>query len=337
MTFSLNKLLIISGAVALVLVIIFFAWWWGGEIIIENEEKNEINESALPKSSLSGIACENYNRRPIAVMLAADPETRPLSGISEADIVFEMPVTPNGITRFMAVFQCNNPGEIGSIRSAREDFIPLTMGLGSIYVHWGGEKSVLGKLDNRITENIDGLKYDGTVFYRKKGMPMPHNGFTGLERLIDQSEKLGYNFDDKFSGYSRGEKDFQKNISNLTGEITINYPVPYDVKWVYDDQKKEYLRFRDEKPELDKNNNQQVSARVVVILKTNSRYISKDYISVVTQGGGEAMFYQGEVSSGGKWQKDSSRLDSKLYFYDNDGKEMEFLPGKMWIEIVATN
>lgn len=317
---------------ALILVLIFLFWWQSKEIEIDKDGRGKTIDN-LPRSSISGLPCENSNRRPISIMMAADPETRPLSGVSEADIVFEMPVTPNGITRFMAVFQCNDPPEIGSIRSARNDFIPLAYGLKSIYAHWGGEREVLQKLNAQIIDNIDAMKYEGTVFYRKNGVPMPHNGFTNLARIIDQAQKLGYDLNNSFNGYIHEEKELKKNISNLTNEINIAYPAPYNVKWIYNDQKDDYKRYRDGQPELDKNNSEQVSVRVVVVIKTTSKYLNKDYISIETQGSGEAIIYQGGISISGKWQKDLSVLDSKLSFYDNNKEEIKFLPGKIWVEI----
>src|SRR5437867_1914787 len=98
---------------------------------------------AKKPSSIAGLDCDNSQRRPIAVMLESDIEGRPLTSIGQADLVIEMPVTPNGITRFMVVFQCQNPKEIGAIRSAREDFIPLATSFQSLYAHWGGEHGSL--------------------------------------------------------------------------------------------------------------------------------------------------------------------------------------------------
>lgn len=334
--FNINKLLIFAGTVAVVLLIIFWFWWGDKEIDVANTANGKpISENSLPESPISGISCQNASRRPISVMMAADPETRPLSGIGEADIVFEMPVTPNGITRFMAVFQCFEPAEIGSIRSARNDFMPLAAGLGSIYAHWGGEREALEKLNNGIIDNIDAMKYEGTVFYRKKEAPMPHNGFTNIGEILDQSKKLNYNLDSEFEGYLHEEKEIKKNIANIAEEIPIDYPRPYNVRWIYDNQSGEYKRFRDGKQEIDKNTNEQVSARVIAVIKTSSKYLNKDYISVATQGEGEAVVYQNEVKMSGKWFKNPSRLDSKLFFYDNEGKEIVFAPGKMWIEIIA--
>lgn len=324
------------GVVTLILVIIFFVWWQKAEIEIKNLGGNKTIDN-LPRGSISGLPCENSTRRPISIMMAADPETRPLSGINEADIVFEMPVTPNGITRFMVIFQCYDPSEIGSIRSARNDFIPLAAGFKSIYAHWGGEREALQKLNSDIIDNIDAMKYEGTVFYRKNGVPMPHNGFTTLTKIIGQSQKLNYGLNNEFDGYIHEEKDLKKNISNLVNNIKVDYPAPYNIQWIYDSQSDNYKRYRGDKPEMDKNNNEQVSARVVAVIKTTSKYLSKDYISIETQGNGEATIYQGGTLISGKWQKDPVNLDSKLYFYDNEGKEINFLPGKIWVEIISNS
>lgn len=331
---SLDKILIIAGAIAIILIIIFWFWWGNKEIDIKNKEASSI-ENNLPKSPISGIPCENANRRPISIMMAADPETRPLSGISEADMVFEMPVTPNDITRFMAIFQCQNPTEIGSIRSARNDFIPLASGLGAIYAHWGGEREALQKLNGHIVDNIDAMKYEGTVFYRKKGVPMPHNGFTDLDKIINQAKKSDYGLENVFNGYPHEEKELKKSISNIAEEVKIDYAFPYNVRWSYSTQDSEYKRFRGDRPEIDRNNNNQVSAKIVVVMKTRSKYLSKDYIAVDTQGSGEALIYQSGTISTGKWQKDSTALNSKLYFYNTNGSEVSFLPGKIWVEITT--
>ncbi len=153
---NLNKLLIVTGATVLIFIVIFIVWW-NKEIIINNGI-SIINKDERPKSLITGLDCPGADVRPVAVMLASDPEARPLSGISQADMVFEMPVDPTGITRFMAVFQCEKPKEIGSIRSARNDFIPLAASLKTIYAHWGGEQGALEKLDNHIIDTLNALK-----------------------------------------------------------------------------------------------------------------------------------------------------------------------------------
>ncbi len=331
--FSLNKILVGAGAVALIFVVSFFIWW-NKEITITG--LNPLKDTSGPKSSIAGLECANAGRRPVAVMMAGDPETRPLAGIGQADIVFEMPVTSNGITRFMAVFQCEEPKEIGSIRSAREDFIPLAASFGSVYAHWGGEKDALSKLDGGIINNIDAMKYEGTVFYRKNSVPRPHNGFTTTDLLLEKAESLGYGSEDIFQGYVHDRDKVKRNLSSIVSTIEIDYPGQYKVLWEYDEQSNSYLRSRGGSWEIDANSGERVGANAVVVMKTSSRVLSKDYIRVDVVGEGEAVIYQNGSGISGTWKKDSSQMSSKLYFYDMNDQEIKLVPGKIWVEIITS-
>ncbi len=187
---SRRKLYVWIGGISALISAGFLLSKIGNDIEISN--KNGGGGVKKEKSMLAGIECENYDARPYAIMLSSDREARPLSGIGEAEMVFEMPVVENGFTRMMAVYQCNQPKEIGSVRSSRLDFVPLALGLDAIYAHFGGEKEVLEELNSGIIDNIDGLKYDGTIYYRKKSIPMPHNAFTDFALLSQSVSELGY-------------------------------------------------------------------------------------------------------------------------------------------------
>ncbi|HEY4484189.1 MAG TPA: DUF3048 domain-containing protein [Candidatus Paceibacterota bacterium] len=280
----------------------------------------------FPESDLAGIKCEKAKNRPLAVMLSSDPETRPLSGIGEAELVFEMPVTDGGVTRMMAVFQCNWPKEIGSIRSSRSDFIPLVQGLGAIYAHWGGEKEALSELNSGAVDNIDAMKYDGTIFYRKKEAKPPHNGFTSAELLNKAIAELGYGLGKSLSSYPHQNSKSSGNV-----QPPKIYKNEFQISWEYNSNNNTYRRKRGGKDETDKNTSQQVETENIVIMKTTWSPISKDYIRVKTVGSGEAIFYQNGQETKGSWKKGS--VKEKLYFYDDTGKEIKFTPGTTWVEI----
>src|SRR5581483_4111884 len=74
-----------------------------------------------PKCPLTGRAAPSGKvpQRPaLAVKVDNYSAARPQSGLDNADIVFEEPVE-GGITRFVAIFQCQNAALVGPIRSAR--------------------------------------------------------------------------------------------------------------------------------------------------------------------------------------------------------------------------
>jgi len=332
-TADLNKVLI-SSAVAALGLIGYFVIWWNHEIVIQKKPPQEELRSV---SSLTGLPCNTTTRRPMAVMLASDPVARPLSGISQADVVVEMPVTPgpNEVTRMMAVFQCNEPPRIGSIRSARNDFIPLVAGFDAIYAHWGGESAALERLNSKVLDNVDALKYEGTTFYREQGIPRPHNGFTTLELLRDRAVALGYSNSSTFAGYGHRTGTAKRNVSTIAEIFEVPYAGPYRVRWEYDQSAKMYKRYRDGSPELDSTNGQQARAGAIVVVKTTADTIRNEYLDLRLGGQGEAILYQEGVKFNILWKKDPAQLSSMLLFFDSQGKEMFFAPGPLWIEVVV--
>ncbi len=50
-----------------------------------------------PVGAISGVSCENWNRRPVGVMQPVEPQTRPIAGFFDTDMVFEMPNPAEGI------------------------------------------------------------------------------------------------------------------------------------------------------------------------------------------------------------------------------------------------
>lgn len=301
----------------------------GGGSDIKPVNKGEV-------SPITGLNCQNHNRRPIAVMLAMDPITRPLAGIGMADLVIEMPVITSSITRLMAVYVCEDPAEIGSLRSSRHDYIPLAMGLDAIYAHWGGSHFALDKLDAGIMDNIDAMKNPYNAYWQKSGIPMPHNGFTSMARLVNAAEKLGYRLTNGFEGYPH-LKDPKPGVDS-SGKLTIGYSGHYRVFYEYNPETNSYLRWREGTPEIDKLNNKQVEVQNVAVMRAASRMIEPpDYNDVDVEGTGEAVVYRNGEEIRGTWRKKGSYQSTKLYFLDSRGKEIKFVPGKIWIEIVEPN
>lgn len=319
-----------TGLIVLIVFAVLFLIFGRKSFSIINSISGNKSAVLQKKSPLSGIECANAGQRPFAVMMSSDKEARPLSGIGEADLVFEMPVVENGFTRMMAAFQCAQPKEIGSVRSSRLDFVPLALGLNAIYAHFGGEHEVLEELNRGIIDNIDGLKYDGTIYYRKKNIPRPHNAFTDYDLLVKASKQLKYSLSDSEAVSYQHEEEGQGGGEEQPPEI---FNPGFQVKWLYDKQSNSYLRTRVGRPEIDKNTGQQVQARNIVIMKTTWSPINKDYIRVKTLGRGEIKVHKNGQAIEGTWRKDNDK--SKLFFYDLDGKEIKFAPGSIWVEIVT--
>jgi hypothetical protein len=285
-------------------------------------------------SPLTGLPCQNPTERPVAVMLASDPQARPLSGLAAADMVFEMPVTPDGITRMMAVYQCGAaPKEIGSIRSARQDFIPLAQGLKAVFAHWGGEHEALARLDNHIIDNVDALIYEGTVFYRKQNIARPHNGFSTLALISGKAGTLGYAASASIAGNPHERAAVKPHTTDQVEKVSVPWPQGMDIEFHYDRATNTYARWRGGEQEIDATTGKQVTVSVVIVMGTDASFLREQYISVRTTGTGIATIYQDGRSIPAHWNK--SNADAMLTFTDANGEPVSLAPGHIWVAIDA--
>jgi len=74
-------------------------------------------------------------RRPLLVRIGNDPEIRPQSGLSQADMVFEEAIEDFTGTRFTAVIWSKDPDPLRPIRSARLLTIQLGYMFDGVLVH----------------------------------------------------------------------------------------------------------------------------------------------------------------------------------------------------------
>lgn len=280
-------------------------------------------------SPFSGIACQDFLSRAFGIVLHLSPETMPLSSSSEADIVIESPVTnANGITRILAIFQCMSPKEIGSIRSIRPFMADLALGFDVVISSWGGSDSGIARAKELGVDLLDARVNPSGAFFRKTNIPAPHNGFTSLEAVRKAAKDLKMREDNQFLGYKfldNSDIIYQKNEQAV--EIDYYYPV----KYIYNSESGDYLRFWNGKEMLDRNNGKQIFAKNVVLMKTEIGVLSEGVANVKVIGEGGAIIYQAGKEIKGKWKKENPK--GKLAFFDETGEEIKFIPGPIWIEI----
>ncbi len=299
-------------------------------------------------SPISGLACENWNRRPFAVMQPADVTARPAAGFSQADMVIEMPVITASITRLMGVYVCGNPDDVGSMRSSRHDYIALAKGLDAIFVHWGGSHFAKEKLNEGVIENMncnnDGGQSAGQYCYRKEAtgtMRGVDTGYAKFSKLLEGAEAFGYRMTNNFSGYHHQAEASLEERGNNGGNLRVAFAGPFAVEYTYEKENNSYLRTWGNTADTDRNNGERIAPKNIVVIFAASEQIEGQYNNVQigdpwydTSDSGEAHYYMNGKEYKGSWKKDKSKLDSKLYFYDESGQEVKFVPGQIWVEIL---
>jgi len=94
----------------------------------EPEEPTETENRNMVPNVLTGIDTDEelLERRPFLISIDNHVGARPQSGLSRADLLYELPVE-GGITRFLGVFWTQDVDKIGPVRSARHYHIDLVM------------------------------------------------------------------------------------------------------------------------------------------------------------------------------------------------------------------
>ena len=294
-----------TGAIIVVVFLILIVGGWfmfkknldnrqGDLIEIDNGGEESSGEYPLANegdvSPINGVACENWNRRPVAVMQPADVQARPAAGFSEADIVFEMPAYTSSITRLMGIYLCNIPDEIGAMRSSRHDYIHFAKSYDAVFIHWGGSAFALNLLEKGVIDNVDCASYgcghanapcDGTYCSRwsMEGTRRAEDtGHVKKEKVEKMMTDLGYQRDGNFSGYPhQGEAPLGDRPEN--GHLRVAFANPYDVEYDYDRETNSYLRTWGDEVDLDKNGDKRIAPKNIVVMVARSEQvtITQDY------------------------------------------------------------
>lgn len=302
-------------------------------------------------SPITGLACDNWNKRTFAVMQPADVAARPLAGLSQSDMTFEMVAVYGSITRLMGVYGCNNPEEVGSLRSARHDFVHLAKSLDSVYVHWGRAdieqfKEVLNSgLVDDMNCNNDAGKSAGQYCFRKEAegnMRGVDTGYAKFADLLKGASDFGYRTENKFLGYPH-QADAPLDQRPSGGHLRVAYAKPFDVEYDYDKESNSYLRTWGSVADTDRNTKNRIAPKNIVVMIADAAPIKvgEQYANIQIgdpwfdeKDSGQAYFYMNGQQIQGSWKKDKSKSESKLMFYDEQGQEIKFVPGQIWVNII---
>lgn len=299
------------------------------------EAPEAAEQPRLTISGLSGMPCEHPDRRAIGVMLAGDPINRPMSGFSKADMVWELPVLTSDVTRLLGVYQCGEPTDIGSVRSARHDYLFLAEGIDAIVGHWGGSYHALNRIAAGEFQTINALTNPHKAYFRKTNLPAPYNGFTSYERLWNALQKLGYRTTTTFKGF-----DFKDDIAVAErpagGKLSIAWPGAFRVHYEYDPATNRYVRFWMGVKQVDAEDNRVVAPSSVAVMRATNQFADGPggYNDVGIEGQGELVVYQDGKMIKGTWKKNELEKKDPVHFMNEQGQPIFFTRGQLWVMAV---
>jgi hypothetical protein len=280
---------------------------------------------------LTGIGTPTAaQQRAVAVMVNNHPQARPQSGLHKADIVYEV-LAEGNVTRFLAIFESEEPEMVGPIRSARDYYIELAKGYNSLFVAHGYSPQAQEMLSSGFIDELNGMQYDGTLFKRAGFRKAPHNSYITFDNIEKGADQKGYNMEqapNALTFLKEGQPEGQKAEA-----VMISYGNPaFDVQFKYHQEQGKYHRYSDGEDTVDLDSNEPVLLDNILIVETNHQVLDDaGRRRIDLSSGGRGYLLQKGVMNEVEWKNANGRI---LPFID--GKEAEFVPGKTWINIIPS-
>lgn len=301
-------------------------------------------------------------RRPLGVMIENHTDSRPQSGLSYADIVYEA-VAEGGITRFLTIYYCRDAKPIGPIRSARMYYVNLLQEYGDnpLYAHVGGANTpgpadALGEIQDLGWDQYNDLNQFGVPFpyYYRDYERLPNVvtehtmyaatsklwEFAKTKRKLSNVDEDGKAWDESFTSW-KFKDDAPAVDRGSKNKISLYFWKQYgdfNVQWNYDKATNSYKRVNGGNPHTDKDTGKQLTAKNVVVVLADESTANDGYegghLLYDLVGSGDAYLFQNGKAAEITWKKNSP--EERMIFTDPAGQEASFVRGQVWVEIVPT-
>lgn len=298
-------------------------------VIVEEKERNDSNTFPLTGEETE----EKTDHRILSVMVNNHLKARPQSGLSQADIVFEI-LAEAQITRFLALFHSDIPDTIGPVRSARAYYFQIAEGYDALYTYHGASNAINHQVANSGVAYLDGATYDnnGWLFKRTADRPAPHNSYLLTEGVARAMESKGYEAD-----LTSEAMPFAEEAGVTAGTHVENVEITYgsrtQVSFTYDRENEQFLRSSDGEATIDRANSERIAVENVWIIEADHQVVDdagRRDIDLTT-GGSSYLLQKGQMQEV-EWKN----VDGRLLPFE-DGQPLPFVPGQTWVNVIPVN
>lgn len=307
---------------------------------VPNEQVNNENKENQEKKKIEIIDLDS-NSRPYAVVINNYPgAVKVQTGLSDAYLIYEMPVE-GGMSRSLALYKDKTTAKIGTVRSARHNFLDYVLENDAIFVHFGWSHYAKEQMSTLKIDNINGLS--DSPFWREnpEKLATEHTAYTSLEKVINFAKNKGYRATTDNKGvlnYSIDEIDLSsKDGSMVANNVVIPYSDNYySVTFTYDADSKRYKRYVNGIAHTDYFTKEQYTSKNIIITKINFTNADDNYyLDFNNTGTGDGYYITNGYAVPIKWEK-SSRSSKTVYKY-LDGTTINVNDGNTWIMMQSVN
>jgi len=353
-----NKKIVIIGAIVLLLIVLCIIL-----IVINSKNSDDTVDENVVENSQVNVPEEvviddkvdvidiNSKSRPYALVVNnTDVAVQVQEGLNKAYLVYEIP-TEGYTSRLLALYKdINEDLVIGTIRSARHNFIDYALESDAILCCFGWSRFAQADLKTGIIDYMQGLF--GYPFYRNnpENLATEHTAYTSMNKLVQFANQNGMRTTSDNSvvlNYYTDDVNLS-NASNVKVANTVTIPygaAPQIASFKYDANSKMYIRYENGNKCVDHNTKEDVSTKNIIAININYKMCSGNYYwDLETVGTGTGHYITNGYAVPITWTKER-RSAKTIYKYaqgttlngeDVSGKEIFVSDGRTWIEIQTT-
>jgi hypothetical protein len=273
-------------------------------------------------------------RPALAIKIDNYPSARPQSGLDKADIVFEEPVE-GGITRLVAVFQCQSANLVGPIRSARAVDAPILDQLSKpLLLHVGGIPPVLSLIREADLFDEDLMTHESVV-------QNPPGRYAPYDTYVSTAAGWGLRPNDTTPPASL----FTYSPTVPSGTAVTSVHIPYshtnDVTWTWDTSSGLWRLSYSGIPATVANGSQIAVPNIVVqtVRVSYGPWVENAQGGLEVQcqltGSGPLEVFRNGQEVTGTWQRSSLSEPTRLVA--SGGSTIALQPGETWVELVPSS
>ena len=281
--------------------------------------------------------------RPWAIMINNLDKALPQCGVSQADIIYEIPAE-GGVTRMMAIFSDISDVEaIGSMRSIRPYYADVGLSYDAIVIHAGGSMESYTEMSRCGIDHLDGVlgSYASETFYRdpsRMGYGLEHSMFTTGEKLIAAADGQGFDFehDGDYDYRLTFSENADKQCHEKAEYVQIAFNGYKTTSFTYDGDTGLYTAYEYGANYIDGNTDENMTFTNVIVLTTSISVIDDvGRLSVKLTGSGSGYFICGGKSAEITWERNSNT--EAFSYYLADGTKLDLGIGATYIGIASKN
>ena len=301
------------------------------EEIEEEEEEEPFSFEGRYFSPFSGLPLneEQMVRKPIIATIENSPQSRPQSGLAEADLIYEFPVE-GGITRFLALYHSRYPRRAGPIRSARPYLLQTALQYRALYLHIGASPRGFELLEEIDLNNLDQLGAYGRHYYwRSLERSAPYNLYTDPSRLSLLYEERNLLNKESYFSFQHLSIILEEEQEQCH-QLVIPYWGGYKVEYQYQPEAGNYLRLMDGEPHQTEQGQRLKPENILVKFARVAPYDDQGRLQIDLLSSGPLLLFRDGMVFEGQWIREGEETN----YYDREGEELLLNAGQSFIQVV---